>query len=60
MGGWSFVELNIEWVFGWIGVKYGCLCYVGCVVVVLFVMGLVLCYKVEQQVFVDEVIIVGV
>ncbi|MTH64901.1 2-oxoglutarate dehydrogenase E1 component [Paracoccus shanxieyensis] len=59
MGGWSFVEPNIEWVLGRIGAKHGRPRYVGRAAAASPATGLASRHKAEQQALVDEAITVG-
>ncbi len=59
MGGWSFVEPNIEWVLSRIGAKHARARYVGRTASASPVTGLASRHKAEQEALVREAITVG-
>ncbi|MGA0613576.1 2-oxoglutarate dehydrogenase E1 component [Paracoccus sp. KR1-242] len=59
MGGWTFVEPNIEWVLARIGAKHGRARYVGRTASASPATGLASRHKAEQEALVNEAITVG-
>ena len=59
MGGWTFVEPNLEWVLSRIGAKHGRARYVGRAASASPATGLASRHKAEQEALVNEAITIG-